>query len=396
MEGAAFGVPALDRAIGPIPKGGTLLLRHDPSVEALPFLLAACANQLRSGGEAVFVVTSRAPSRILAALLAQESGLAAQRLHFVDAYSRLVGAHEDVAYTVADPADLEAFSAVLATAAKEHPRAVLAVESLSALADHAGAERFLAAFPRLLDSLRRFRFAATLFTEWAYGKETAARLDAFDCAVALSGVEDKVVLNQVFSVARTPWTKEASRPSLYKVVRPGGILVHIPKILILGPHGAGKTSFVHALSTAAISVDRLGTTVALDRATVDLGGVRAEVFGTPGQDRFDPLLPMLAGQASGAVLLVDATKPESFERAREMLQKVWKRGLRVVIALNKQDLPDALRPEAAAGTLPLPEGIPVLGCSTRQPETVRRVLQDVVDRILASSPEGPAAGRPAP
>ncbi|HLF16937.1 MAG TPA: GTP-binding protein [Candidatus Thermoplasmatota archaeon] len=387
MAGAAFGVATLDRAIGPIPKGGTVLLRHDPSVEALPFLLACAASQLRAGEEVVFVATTRSPSRLLAALQEQEAGVAVKGLLAVDAYSALVGAREAAAYRLEDTANLSALADMLATAARDHPKAILLVESLSALVDHAGAEPFLLGMPRLLETMRRFRFAAALFTAWSYGKEIEGRLRAFDAQVDLKGVEERVVLNQVVSVARTPWTKESVQPSLYKVARPGGILLHIPKIVVLGPHGAGKTSFVHALSDKAISVERMGTTVALDRATVTLGGVRVEVFGTPGQDRFDPLLPMLAGQASGAVLLVDATQPQGFDRAKEMLQKVWRRGLRVVIALNKQDLPGALRPEASGRFLRPPAGVTVLGCSATKPESVRRIVQQLVDRILAPAPE---------
>jgi uncharacterized protein len=170
---------------------------------------------------------------------------------------------------------------------------------------------------------------------------------------------------------------------LYKVNRPGGVLAYIPKIIVLGPHGAGKTTFVHAVSDNAMSVERMGTTVAMDRGTATLEGVRAEVFGTPGQERFDPLLPTLAAQAVAAILLVDATMPETFPRAKDMLQKIWRRGLVVTIALNKSDLKGALKPSEARKRLAAPPDVEVVACTAQDPTSARAVLGKLVDHVLA-------------
>ena len=73
-------------------------------------------------------------------------------------------------------------------------------------------------------------------------------------------------------------------------IKPGGFRGYIPKILVTGPFHAGKTTMVHSLSMRAVSVQRMGTTVALDFGHVDYKGFSLDLFGTIGQPRFDPIL----------------------------------------------------------------------------------------------------------
>lgn len=366
-----------------------MLLRHDPSVEALPFLLQSAASHIAAGRDVVFVVTGRKPSRHVRAMDDLSGPVDQRRLHIVDAHSALVGEKEPAAYTVPHPADPTAIVAALERAVADHPNAVVLVESLSALIDRGDAAGFVQLVPRVLAAARKSLFLGGLFTSWPYEPEALAALDAFDAAVTLRGVEERVVLHQSLAIERTPWAQPPP-PVLYKVNRPGGVLAYIPKIIILGPHGAGKTTFVHAVSDKALSVERMGTTVAMDRGTATLDGVRAEVFGTPGQERFDPLLPTLASQAVAAILLVDATQPETFARAKEMLQKVWRRGLVVAIALNKSDLKGALRPADARRRLAAPKDVEVLACTAQDPASARKVLTKLVDQVLAGATGGPA------
>lgn len=367
-----------------------MLLRHDPSVEALPFLLQAAAQHIAAGQDVVFVVTGRKPSRLVRAMDDLAGPVDARRLHVVDAHSALIGEREPASYPVPHPADPPAIVAAIERAVQEHPGAVLLVESVSSLIDRADAPSFAGLVPRLLAAGRRSAFLAGLFTAWPYDAEALLALEAFDASVTLRGVEERVVLHQSLAVERTPWGTPPP-PVLYKVNRPGGVLAYIPKIIVLGPHGAGKTTFVHAVSDKALSVERMGTTVAMDRGTATLDGVRAEVFGTPGQERFDPLLPTLASQAVAAILLVDATQPDSFPRAKEMLQKVWRRGLVVAIALNKSDLKGALKPAEARKRLAVPKDVEVLSCTAQDPASARKVLTKLVDKVLAGPAKGVAA-----
>ena len=374
-------MPALDRGLGAVPSGGSILIRHDPTVEALPFLMQSAAEHIAAGREVVFVVTGRKPSRLKQAMDDLAGPVDHRRLFVVDAHSALMGDREPTAYPVPHPAGAEAIVAAVEKAVKEHPGCVVMVESLSTLIDRSSHATFRELLPRLLAAARKSTFLAAIFTSWPYEQETVEALGRFDAMVQLRGVEERVILHQSLAVERTPWA-EPHPPTLYKVNRPGGVLAYIPKVVVLGPHGAGKTTFVHAVSDKAMSVERMGTTVAMDRGTATLEGVRCEVFGTPGQERFDPLLPTLAAQAVAAILLVDATRPDTFPRAREMLQKIWRRGLVVTIALNKSDLKGALKPTEARGVLAAPVDVELVPCISTEPASARKVLSRLVDQVL--------------
>ena len=377
-------MPALDRGLGTIPAGASVLVRHDPTVEALPFLLQGAAHHVTAGHDVVFLVTGRRPSRLVRSMDDLAGPVDPRRLFVIDAHSVLVGEKEPAAYPVPHPGDANAVVSALERAVADHPKSVVLIESLSALIDRSDAKTFRSVLPRVLAAARKSTFLAALFTTWPYDAETLAALERFDAAVNLRGVEERVVLHQSLTVERTPWAS-APPPVLYKVNRPGGVLAYIPKIIVLGPHGAGKTTFVHAVSDNAMSVERMGTTVAMDRGTATLDGVRAEVFGTPGQERFDPLLPTLAAQAVAAILLVDATMPETFARAKEMLQKIWRRGLVVTIALNKSDLKGALTVAEARQKLATPRDVEVVACTAQDPKSSRAVLARLVDQVLAGA-----------
>lgn len=375
-------MPALDRGLGAVPSGGSILIRHDPTVEALPFLMQSAAQHIAAGRDVVFVVTGRKPSRLKQAMDDLAGPVDHRRLFVVDAHSALMGEREPAAYQVPHPAGPDEVVEALEKAVREHPNGVVLIESLSALIDRANAEAFREVLPRVLAAARRSTFLAAVFTSWPYDGQTIEALGRFDAVVLLRGVEERVILHQSLAVERTPWETKAHPPTLYKVNRPGGVLAYIPKVVVLGPHGAGKTTFVHAVSDKAMSVERMGTTVAMDRGTATLDGVRAEVFGTPGQERFDPLLPTLAAQAVAAILLVDATQPDTFARAKEMLQKVWRRGLVVAIALNKSDLKGALKPADARKKLAAPADVEVIPCSSTDAASARAVLSRLVEQVL--------------
>ncbi|HEV8360431.1 MAG TPA: ATP/GTP-binding protein [Candidatus Thermoplasmatota archaeon] len=383
-----LGIAQLDALLAPIPLGTTLALVNDPGVEPEPFLHQAAHRRLAAGGEVVYMLTARGPGALRSAMAAHgfDPLPHGARLRVADLCSPLLGRSEGAPYELADPADLGRVAALLERAAREHPAALLVLEGLSTLADHAGEEAFEAAMPRLHVALRRFGVAIAQFTRWPYA-DPARLLQGFHGLVALRGVEDRVRFGTYFAAERAAWVADLdTAPRLYKVARPGGVVVYVPKVLVTGPHNAGKTSFVHSAAEGARSAEVGGTTVALDHGTATIDGLEAELFGTPGQERFDPLLKTLAGQALGVIVVVDSTDPASFPRARDMLQRVWTQGLPAILAANKQDVPGALPAAAVERGVAPPQGVRALPCRATDPAEARHVLAALLDQILRTPP----------
>lgn len=384
-QASGLGIQQLDALLAPVPRGSTILLLNDPGLEAEPFLYQASHAHLREGDTVVYVVTSRTPDAVRAAMaeFGFEPTTSAGRLVFVDAFSALLGGRSGERYHVANPQDPNALAAVLERAAAEHPDAVLLLDSLSTVADAAGTPALLAAMPRLQAAMHRFQLAAALLTRWPYGEDLDDIMAAFDGLVTLRGVEEKVVFRQYFAVERARWAPgRTAKPRLYKAMKPGGVTVYIPKIVVTGPHNAGKTTFVHAASDTAVSAEALGTTVAMDHGHITLEGLTADLFGTPGQARFDPIIRLLSAQALGVLVVVDSSDPTTFPRARELFEATWKQGLPATLVANKQDAPGALPPAEVARRIGVPAHVLVEGCVANDPAAARRVLKGLLERIL--------------
>lgn len=172
------------------------------------------------------------------------------------------------------------------------------------------------------------------------------------------------------------------------------------KMVITGPFSAGKTEFIQSVSEIdVVSTERKisdytrtvkeSTTVAMDfgRITVDEDLV-LYLFGTPGQKRFDFMWEILSEGMLGFVVMVDATKSETFREAQEIIQIF--RGYSntpFVIAANKQDLSDAWTPEDLRIVLGLHPEIKVLPCTATDKESVKQVLLELLYSILETYEE---------
>lgn len=97
------------------------------------------------------------------------------------------------------------------------------------------------------------------------------------------------------------------------------------RIVFAGPIGAGKTTAIGALSdippistevasAEAEAVGKQTTTVAFDLGQVLLeSGDLVQLYGAPGQARFDFMWPMISENAIGAVILSDNRRPDAIE-----------------------------------------------------------------------------------
>ncbi len=105
------------------------------------------------------------------------------------------------------------------------------------------------------------------------------------------------------------------------------------RIVFAGPIGAGKTTAIAALSDVppvttevasdeAVAAGKATTTVAFDYGQVLLdGGDVVQLYGTPGQERFDFMWPIIADNALGAVILADNSRADSIGRTLDYVRE---------------------------------------------------------------------------
>lgn len=127
------------------------------------------------------------------------------------------------------------------------------------------------------------------------------------------------------------------------------------KILVIGPQGVGKTTMIQRVSAHTISTEVNGSTVCLDFGTIEWGGFKAHLFGSPGMQHFNLVRKALSTGSDGVILVVDSTNPHTIIQGEYYLRDIF--GLNpppVVVAANKQDLPGALNPKYIETLLQIP------------------------------------------
>ncbi len=345
-------IVSLDKLLGGgLEDKSLIVLWTSPGVDCSPFVYQITISALNGGDGVVFLTQTKRADLVVEDM--KRKGWAVDKfvddgkLCFVDAYSKLLSAPSKQKYVVEKPKDISQVMAVLekAMAGLNGKNKVLIFDSISSSLDICGED----SLPKInLKELadKHNAIALGIFVQWPYEKKLVdAVKEKADAIIQLNAIEDKVILREFFTVPKVSWHKPAKKGVPYKVLPTGEIAVYVPKVLVIGPYNAGKSSFIHSVSDRAVSVDRLGTTIALDHGHVDYAGFSVDLFGTPGQERFDPLLEMLGGEALGVIVVVDSTSPETFKRAKEMIAKSRTTGLPSVVVANKADFKGAKKPE---------------------------------------------------
>jgi len=128
------------------------------------------------------------------------------------------------------------------------------------------------------------------------------------------------------------------------------------EIAILGLAGAGKSSFVNAITTGNFE-DSVMPTVGFQMSKIQKGKVTIKVWDMGGQKKFRGMWERYCRGVEVIAFVVDAAEQKSFQQAkkelRALLLKPTIAGIPLLCLLNKNDLKTAVPPEVVLKDLDL-------------------------------------------
>lgn len=167
-------------------------------------------------------------------------------------------------------------------------------------------------------------------------------------------------------------------------------------IAITGPVGAGKTSFIRAISeidpvdtdrraTDDTSVLKPSTTVALDFGRITLNSEQVVyLYGTPGQVRFDFMWEILMSKVNAAVLLIDAHRPQDFRSGRRLLNFIKQRSpMPIILGVTHTDCEGAWELDDVALALGLnnASSLSIVSVNADNPSSVAQCLTTLIEQM---------------
>jgi len=204
------------------------------------------------------------------------------------------------------------------------------------------------------------------------GEELEELEEMFDYVIHLKGLERSGIILKFIEIRKPDVETRVPFD-----ITPRGLVMYVPKLLVTGPYDAGKSTTVQSMSEESVSVDRLGTTVALDHGQVEKKGLKAEVFGTPGQKRFDWALDFLGQSMFGCFIVVDSRDP-NYDRVEELKQDLQAEELPFIILANFQNKDDALDPDEIEEET----GIETRGIDAKNGENLDESLERLMNKIM--------------
>ena len=330
---------------GGIPQGKSLLFSVEPGMEEndIGFYILK-ENMDKVNG---IYVSSLSSSKNIYRKIEEFDFKKGKKLAIIDGYSSLIGSPSDEKYIVEEPHDIESYEDSIFQALDEMGNDTLIVfDSLSNIMDLCNEKNALEGIERINNEIKKIgAYIIYNFTAWPYKESILYRIKRIFDAIIDVRKEDTF---SIMEIRKIDWNGKNAK-FYFKIFKPEGLRIYIPKIIVAGSFKSGKTTFIKSISKKFFPVERLGATTGIEYGIVDYNGYRAEVFGIPGREGFAPLLDKFAGSSSGIIIVIDSTDYNSINFGKDLIQKF--RNLPHIIVANKQDMPNAISIEEIKGIL---------------------------------------------
>ncbi|MFQ6061161.1 MAG: ATPase domain-containing protein [Thermoplasmata archaeon] len=385
MDKVITGIRVVDEKLGGgFTKASSVLLFSESPSEKRMFAEQFIAGGLRNEETCLYIDFYRFPT-LARSHFKRYGTWEDNNLVIVDAVSSRIMMPSAEKYAIQDVLDMRDIRSVVRKAWKEEKPTRVTLDSLDFLVDRFPKDSVidLWQFMKGLSQENNSVFL-TLFINWILDKREIENLKRLaDCVIEFKTERiGKRFMNlmritdggepKASSSNWIPFTFEGST----------GVVAYLPRIMVTGSVGSGKTSFIRSLCSRSVMDEKGNIGEGVDRGKIDISNVETEVFGVPGDERFANTFRLFSREVSGIFLLLDSTRPEDIERGKEIVASSLNEVPLVVVA-NKQNLAGAMSVEEIRKKMELPEKVPIVGMSSSQEESASMALQHLL-RLMAT------------
>lgn len=165
----------------------------------------------------------------------------------------------------------------------------------------------------------------------------------------------------------------------------------------MGPEGSGKSTFIRSISEVAVLSSerdiydhtRTESSARTSAGAIDFGritvapDVQLHLFSAPTESE-ELIWDAITDGILGLVLIVDATRKETYPQGRDILERFRGFGsISSVVAVNKRDSADSADMEETRRILEIGDEVPVLPLNASDRESVKEVLLALLYTVLA-------------
>lgn len=167
------------------------------------------------------------------------------------------------------------------------------------------------------------------------------------------------------------------------------------KVVVAGGFAAGKTTLIQAIADADVVGTEVATsgaeaevkattTVGVEFGTYRVPGIDEPIdlhlFGVPGQERFAAMWDIIAEGMDGLIVLVDGSRPDTWDEARRVGEHIGRRADRpLVVGVNRTNN-DADLASVATAVGQSPEA--AVAVDVLDPSSVRNLLVHLLGLLL--------------
>lgn len=378
------GISGIDDMLGGgIPDGSRTLYSMEPGVDGQLFMVSTLNAALSEGKKSLIIVpyaTTPVFLQDFSAMMGETAESLAEKVHFIDSAERV----RIIKQGGNTRESLRLWQEKVHSIVQSESIDVIFVY-LDLLYDDYGLDKALSIFSMPKTERQPSLILEHLNLEGESCLREFSDKHRIDLIISISSGFRYIPLFNFFTLVHVSWMNLRPR-SVPFIITDGKIVPYIPKIVITGPSQSGKSTFVTSASDHRESVERSGlsgkpTTVAMDFGWMHGKSFDITLYGTPGEERFDPIIPQLVNHAMGVVLVIDVTRPEQLERGKYLIHLSKADRLPLVVAANKVDLPNLLDEKQIRTALNIRHDVPVHFISSTKQDDVRHVIESMVDHI---------------